>query len=85
MSLSQGGWLMNNDFEKTLTQITTNYDYIINLEINELAEYMYHLTENYDKCDICVYDGTEKCDDHVCVGGIIKYLCQKHKNDGDEL
>ena len=58
----------------------TNYDYIIGLNIYELAEVIYRLTEDYDKCSLCEYASTDKCDSHVCIAGLIKYLNNPHKH-----
>ena len=63
--------------DKLPTPVITNYDFLIRLDINKFAEFIYVISD--DVCKYCLYRHTDKCDDGRCIGGIIEYLKKPHE------
>lgn len=64
--------------DKLPTPVTTNYDFIMGLDIYKLAEFIYVVSES-DVCQYCLYRHTNKCNDGRCIGGIIEFLKKPHE------
>lgn len=60
----------------------TNYERIISLNIDEMAEFLNKIDDTCIRCQFCF--GFEGCATHSCLEGVKAWLMQEEKEEGND-